>query len=45
MVDNLFCKGRRPYPICHAKRQNDAFGSTHPLTPENVSCDQIFFLL
>ena len=23
-------KGRRLYPICQAKRQNDAFGSNHP---------------
>ena len=23
-------KGRRLYPICQAKRQNDVFGSNHP---------------
>ena len=25
-------KGRRPYPICHAKRQDYVFGSAHPTT-------------
>ena len=34
-------KGRRPYPIYHAKRH--VFGSTHPCTPENIRCDQNIF--
>ena len=29
----LSCKEQRPYPNCHAKRQNDVFGSTHLRTP------------
>ena len=34
----IIYKGRCPYLICHAKRQNDVFNSTRPPTPENVRC-------
>ena len=48
MTSQLFfsniIKGRRPYPTCHAKGQNEVFDSSHPPTSENVRCDQIFFL-
>ena len=26
--------GQQPYPVCHAKHQNDIFSSTQPPTPE-----------
>ena len=44
--EQLLCrptKEQRPYPICHSKRQNEVFGSTHLPTPENVRRYQIFF--
>ena len=49
MTSQLFysniIKGRRPYPTCHAKGQNEVFDSTHPPTSENVRCDQFFFFV
>ena len=41
----LLPSGQCSYPICYVKCQNDVLGSTHPPTPENVRCDQIYFLV